>query len=98
MGDEDQDYGLVMPFTVTQSHGGPFEDEAFCAGWKCGQLDELASGGAERIITTVLTATVPQVDLIAMRHGYTLEANASDDYPEWTHVEMTKAAEVIVDG
>lgn len=39
MSDEEQGYGLVMPFVSVASKGGPYDDDAYAAGWAMGALD-----------------------------------------------------------
>jgi hypothetical protein len=84
-------YGLVMPFVVVTSVGGPYEDAAFVAGYGTGQLD--ARMQYEKPITiecTVLSELTRQIDLSAMRHGYRLRATPSEEYPEWTFIRLTR--------
>src|ERR1035438_7379635 len=74
---------LVMPFVTVTSKGGPHDDNSFVAGYRCGQIDAilptLAQVGAEFQVM-VTPAVVPQLDLIAMRHGY--QAIPGEDVPE----------------
>lgn len=89
-------WGLVLPFTVVASAGGPYDDEAFAAGWQGGRLDatlQLASAlGANNLTATVYTTLLPQADLVGMRHGYTMHATPipdTDTAPDrytWAHV------------
>lgn len=88
--DETEGYELVLPFVVCESQGGPYNDEAFVAGWEAGRLDlmiaEQAKAGARGpIVATVHRGNLPIVDLIAMRHGYTLTEGvlATDDADTW---------------
>lgn len=93
MGESDEGcYESVMPIVLAQSNGGPFDDAAVVAGMACGALDyELkvaASLGAvprERYIDSCL---IRQVDLIAMRHGYTLQLGDLDDSSGWQVVSF----------
>lgn len=99
----DAEYGLVMPFVVCASNGGPYEDDSFVAGFALGLLDQKLSGMVEvaRIAqahgqdlvgrvqqheVTVRTASLPQVDLIAMRYGLAVTVGAGDE--EWTFVQL----------
>lgn len=67
--DDDREFGLVMPFTVCESQGGPFDDVAFVAGYRCGVVDaKLADGNCEEPVWSH-EDELPQLDLIAMRHG-----------------------------
>lgn len=89
----DVEHDLVMPFVVCRSNGGPYDDDGFCAGWHLGQIDtELAVVAPAILEVTVLTGSVPQLDLIAMRRGYAIDTQVSDDVPEWAFVRLTKAA------
>lgn len=68
-------YELVMPFVVVASAGGPYDDEAFVAGWSCAEVDQALTALAPWRATfqrAVRAGVVPQVDLIAMKHGYRL--------------------------
>lgn len=90
--DGEVEYDLVMPFVVCQSRGGPYEDEAFVAGWALGQLDiELGQAAADRrplLNRTVRTASMPQVELLAMKHGLMAEPEESEGVPEWSTVQF----------
>lgn len=89
---EEDEYGLVMPFVLVKSHGGEFDDGAFVAGMTCGALDQ------ELTVTAALHTLpreryidvryIPQVDLIAMRHGYQIRLGDLDDTGEWQVVEF----------
>lgn len=97
--DEHEDateYGLIMPFTVTASHGGPYEDQAFIAGYQAGQVDQsLAAAvaiGVNRLVVTVYTPLVPQIELIGMKHGFTgftAEKHAAE-LAEWSLVTLER--------
>ena len=80
---------LVMPFVVVTSKGGPFDDDAFTAGWAAAEIDGTLAT-AERIGATEVkfevfrTALLKQVDLIAMRYGFaSVVVEASEEWPEW---------------
>lgn len=47
MPDEPDEYALVMPFTVVASVGGPYDDDAFAAGFTAGRIDCLLLNGIE---------------------------------------------------
>jgi hypothetical protein len=94
--DFEANYGLVMPFVATTSHGGPYDDAAFVAGFEAGWLDLMLSitgkVGAE-VQRYVPPELVPQLDLIGMRHGYKLIAEPWDEHPdEWTLITFEAAA------
>lgn len=80
---EEGEYELVAPIVLARSNGGPYDDAALVAGMTCGALDhELTMTAAlhtlphERYLDQAL---IPQVDLIAMRHGYVLEHGDTDE-------------------
>ena len=93
MADQPPGYELVMPFVVCRSQGGPYDDGAFVAGFECGALEaRLTIGRPASCELYVRTASLPQIDLIAMRHGYQVEAEPWDEDPdEWTHVLLAVA-------
>lgn len=85
MSDEEASYGLVMPFTVCQSDGGPYDDAAFVAGYRSGTINaHLERIAPDELRIYVEPALLPQLDLIAMRHGYTMVSEPWADHPdEW---------------
>jgi len=88
---EEPTWGLVVPFTACTSKGGPYEDQAFVAGFQCGEIDKaltvIAAAGGERATFTVRTPLVPQLELLAMNRGFpVMAAIVVEDYPEWTVV------------
>lgn len=90
----DDFFGLVMPFVVVTSKGGPHEDGPFVAGYECGYLDRLLETRDTTLIDRyVHTSIVPQLDLIAMRHGYTMKSVVWEDSPDWTKVVLTRNEE-----
>ena len=84
----DEEYGLVMPFVVCASQAGPYADEPFVAGYDMGYLDGLLDARPATLTRAVRTACMPQVDLIAMKHGYSIRATEEPGYPEWTSVDL----------
>lgn len=79
---------LTMPFIATQSHGGPYDDAAFCAGWEMGalhaQLRAMSGPAAVGLVTVnfgavIRRANCPQADLIAMDCGAVLYINEWPD-------------------
>lgn len=71
---EDPHWGLVIPFVVCTSQGGPYDDEAFTAGYQAGRIDahlrHAATAGADALTVTARTALLPLLELLAMHHGY----------------------------
>lgn len=86
---------MVMPFLVVQSKGGPYDDEAFTAGWAMGSLDAkleslaIDPSGVYEIGVTVPTECVSQIDLIAMKHGFMCAYVLTGD-PIWTRAVLTR--------
>jgi hypothetical protein len=89
---QDGEYEIVMPFVIVKSHGGQFDDAAFVAGMTCGSIDQ------ELTITAALHTLpreryldvrhIPQIDLIAMRHGYQIHLGDLDESGEWQFAEF----------
>lgn len=95
MSEERESWNLVMPFVVCASNGGRYEDNSFVAGYRAGGLDQtlrhLAVLGATGMIEVpVERSLVPQLDLIAMRHGFTSETESTTDTSEWVMWRATK--------
>lgn len=91
---EEDGYELAFPFVACQSNGGPYDDDAFTAGYQCGRADRTlaaaAAVGADRATFTVNTDLVAQVELIAMHHGFTYILVARcDETPEWSLVTVS---------
>jgi hypothetical protein len=77
-------YQMVMPFVVCQSQGGPYEDRSFVAGVQAGSLDHSLSTGPSPTAVYLHPDLVPQADLLAMRHGYSLTTEPWVERPdEW---------------
>lgn len=56
---------------VTDDAGGPFEFRPFCAGYLAGVVDAtMEEGHYTNLRISVPKELVPQLDLIAMKHGY----------------------------
>jgi hypothetical protein len=82
------EYGLVMPFVVCASNGGPYDDEAFVVGYQLGILDTLLAQRSPVLHWPLRTASMPQVDLIAMRYGYTVKHSLAPEDDYWTMAEF----------
>ncbi|MEV5629163.1 hypothetical protein [Micromonospora tulbaghiae] len=87
---------LAFPFVACQSHGGPYADDPFVAGYQAGRIDTalaaVAAVGATTATYTVLTTLVPQLDLIAMHHGFTtVGAERHAEALEWSLVTFAVA-------
>jgi hypothetical protein len=65
------DYDLVMPFVTVHSKGGPHDDESYIAGWTMGYLDAVLEHQKPAMHEdTIYQDSIPQADIIAMKHGY----------------------------
>lgn len=95
MTDESDDavFAPLMPFLPVTSKGGPFDDQAYVAGYEMGLLCcALADEDAvEPINQVILAANVAQADLLAMRFGWHLEAVFPAD-DTWTAIELLRTA------
>lgn len=83
------DYGMVMPFVTVTSKGGPHDDDSYVAGWEMGALDAELKVSTWPLTRTVRTENLPQVDLIAMRYGYTTDWYTAETAPEWSVVLLS---------
>jgi hypothetical protein len=92
-------YELAMPFVVVESVGGPYQDNSFVAGYTLGRLDVLLETQHPSLHQAWLTPEmVPQVDLIAMRHGYAMQSDLirmEDDDFVWANVQLRKVADTL---
>lgn len=94
---EEHGWGLVVPFVACRSQGGEYDDDAFAAGFACGQIDQaLQAAGAVRATTVqfdpVRTALVKQLELLAMNRGFpTVTVETSQEWPEWSAVTFAAA-------
>lgn len=95
--DDEPEYGLVMPFVAVASNGGPFDDQAYTAGYEMGQLDgQLAAaqlpGGGWVLERTVRDENQGQADLVGMKHGFaaTFEPSGVEG---WTFARFRPMAE-----
>lgn len=86
---EEGGYALAVPFVVCASKGGPFDDEAFVAGYQCGDIDRaltaIAAAGGNRAEFTVRSVLVHQLELLAMYRGFpSTTVREFEEAPEWT--------------
>lgn len=81
---EEAGYSLVMPFVITKTNGGPFEDDSFVAGVNFAYLDRDIKYAAmlnlvpqDQYVDKRLT---PQIDLLAMKGSIRVRFVAYDDF------------------
>lgn len=97
MDDETGESSLLMPFIPVTSKGGPFDDQAFTAGFHCGQIFQALSTAVASNASTVRYPLVnavllEQLDLIAMHHGYVISSrDTRPEFPEWVDVTFMHA-------
>lgn len=98
MSDENEgEFGLVMPFVSCQPNG-PHDPTSYVQGWDISNLDfvlEMLSflkkySLVEATVSRyVAPESVPQIDLVAMRHGFTMTTVPWDEHPdEWVLVTL----------
>lgn len=86
------EYSLVMPFVTVSSRGGPHDDVSYVAGFEAASINarlEMAAsiGVAGTQWMPLHRSNAPQIDLIAMRYGFTVhredfEPGAGDNYTQ----------------
>lgn len=87
--DERHELELEMPFVAVASQGGPWEDDAFVAGWQACALDQHLAAGPDEHVATLLAGLREQADLIAMRRGYRAEFQHTD-VEGWVWMRFTR--------
>lgn len=94
--DEEITFTLVFPFVVCQSNGGPFDDDAFAAGYAMGRLDECLRAaqqvGAQTVAYSIRTELIAQAELMAMHYGFPkMVTKVHEEYPEWCEVSFARS-------
>ena len=93
MNQDDGEFGLVMPFVVTADNGGTYDARSFVAGARMEAVRRRCEAGEVQIESYEPPPLVPQLDLIAMRYGYTMTEEPWDEHPdEWTLVTLVRTA------
>ena len=82
---DDVTYELSMPFVVVTSVGGPYDDDAYAAGWEAKTIQIQLVGLAEQsgpliMVASVLIENQSQIDLVAMQEGWTVTFEYADAY------------------
>lgn len=95
MADEaEHGYSMVMPLVVVTSHGGPYDDSAFVAGARYGQLAERLVALPPTLESYEYPEMVAQLDLLAMHYGYVVTTEPWDEHPdEWVRVTFTRTTD-----
>jgi hypothetical protein len=76
---EDTRSGIVMPFVVVASQGGPYDDASYFAGYEMGLLSAALGMQPAGFRTRIHAGNRAQADLLAMKHGYTLHVEEIRD-------------------
>lgn len=79
----DDEEAVLIPFILTQNHGGEYDNEAFSAGWHLALLDsQLSVANATGLIpppTPLKNKWKKQADLIAMSYSMVVQTVPSED-------------------
>lgn len=90
---EPGEMALTVPFTACVSNGGPYDDEAFAAGFDCGAMHTemllLRTIGATPAARLVKPGVLDQLDLLAMHNRYTIKRGETDEASGWVWVSFT---------
>lgn len=76
----------VMPFVGVESVDGPYDDQAYVAGFQAGQLAGMLDLGSKSVDMLAYMPNVAQLDLIAMRKGLVLHFEDVGD--GWAQVSV----------
>lgn len=89
---DEEEYSLVMPFVVVTSVGGPYDDDAYVAGYEMGTLKYALDVAPEQFTETIRTANVPQADLLAMQARWTMHVEDTG-VEGWSYVTFNPEIE-----
>jgi len=89
------DWEPLLPFVVVTSKDGPYDDQAYAAGWEAAQIWNTVFSlqhvrGTALLNQCVRTANLPQIDLIAMQFGWKMKSQLSEASDEWSLVVFTR--------
>lgn len=89
---EQEGYELLYPWVVCKSNGGPFDDDGFAAGFRCGGINaKLNTQIADKLVEEVDPRDLDQLDLIAMHHEYGMTVTLNEEDPtDWAVVVFEK--------
>lgn len=76
----------AVPMVLTQSHGGPYEDHAFAAGYQVGSLATAMlwiSVPGDVVPARIPRVLVGQLDLLAMAQSLVMDVRDIPGQPEW---------------
>lgn len=93
MDEHEVEWSPVLPFVVCASKGGPYEDDAYVAGYEAAQIDsvlERLAVGSD-VTVTVHAPNLPQIELVAMRRGCAAKVTG-EEVDGWVSITYTKSA------
>ena len=87
-GEHQHQFMLAMPFVACKSHGGPYDDESYVAGWEMGALAErlgmmVLVGAIPQPVLTIHRANLEQLDLVVMPFGWHAVEITGEWREEW---------------
>lgn len=89
----EDDEGFLVPYVLMKRHGGTYDDDAFLAGVRIGELARdlllsvsMAMGMPAKIMPP---SDKPQIELLAMAYGFVLTEHPYDD--EWSIFQFSPA-------
>lgn len=89
----ESEYELLLPFVACKSQGGAYEDDAFVGGWRLGSLDARLEFQAPPFFALyVHPSDLEQLDLVAMRHRYSVKVDDHTPLDEWVNVTLRKTS------
>jgi hypothetical protein len=92
-------WNLVVPFVACTSQGGPFDDEAFAEGFRCGHTSAVLNGCPQEVREVTFTATstpavLRQLELIGMAADFPMmEVDTYEPVPAWASVTFRRHRE-----
>ncbi len=97
--EEETEYEEVFPIVAVQSNGGEYDDTAFIAGMYCGMVHTFLQTTTHALYEAyVPTGTVPQLDLIAMSHGWVTQSTPWEGAPEeWAFIVFTRSMDELLE-
>lgn len=105
MSDDQETFEMIMPLVVCQSNGGPYDDLSFVVGMRYAEINlalgTLPAFGILDYSLWVERELAPQLDLLAMHHGYTVtfeECEVEECMGDWVQANFVKIIEGESDG
>lgn len=85
-----------VPFVAVESLGGPYDDEAFSAGFQLGMLNMgfFIDDFPDHFCMPMFRQSVRQADLIAMRHGWCTRVHEEVD-DQWVILSFFRSSAIV---